>query len=284
MKNEIILLGTKGGPALRQKGASPTASILRLNGRTIMIDCAIASTKAAVDAGVSLLDINDIFITHLHSDHVLELGPLIYTAWTTGLQTPVNIYGPTGIQSYWDGFLASMSYDYSIRIADEGRPPLKELIHIHTYGEGPIDTDPSITVNALRVEHPPITDCFALRFNAAGKTVVFSADTCYFPPLAEFAKHADVLIHEAMLRDGVENLIKRTPGAPRLRQHLFASHTLADQVGQIATDAGVKHLILNHLVPADDPNITDADWQRDIRKTWDGLLTVGHDGLRIDIP
>ena len=92
--NDIILLGTKGGPAIRKGGAMPTASLLRLGGRTILIDCAIGAARSAVEAGVGLLEIDEIFITHLHSDHVLELGPLIYTAWTTGLQRQITVYGP----------------------------------------------------------------------------------------------------------------------------------------------------------------------------------------------
>ena len=281
--NDIILLGTKGGPAIRQGGALPTASLLRLGGRTILIDCAIGAARSVVEAGVGLLEIDDIFITHLHSDHVLELGPLMYTAWTTGLQRQITVYGPPGIAEYWQGFMASMAFDYKIRLADEGRPPLLDLIKIETYTEGAVMQDDTLSVAALRVDHPPVTDCFALRFTGAGATVVFSSDTCYFPPLGAFAKGADVLVHEAMLIDGVEALIKRTPGASRLREHLYASHTRAEDVGRIATAARVGHLVLNHLLPADDPNFSERDWYAAIQPTWDGPLTVGRDGLCIPL-
>jgi ribonuclease BN (tRNA processing enzyme) len=281
--DEIILLGTKGGPAIRQGGALPTASVLRLAGRTMLIDCAIGAARSAVEAGVGLLQIDDIFITHLHSDHVLELGPLIYTAWTTGLQRSITVYGPPGIAEYWEGFLASMAFDYRIRLADEGRPPLTDLVQIKTYGPGEVMRSDTLIVDALRVDHPPVTDCFALRFATAGTVVVFSSDTCYFPPLGDFARGADVLVHEAMLTDGVEALIKRTPGASRLREHLYASHTRAEDVGRIASSAGVGHLVLNHLLPADDPNFSQADWHAAIQPTWAGPLTVGRDGLRIPL-
>lgn len=281
--DDIILLGTKGGPAIRQGGALPTASILRMGGRTLLIDCAIGAARSAVEAGVSLLEIDAIFITHLHSDHVLELGPLIYTAWTTGLQRPITVYGPPGIAEYWQGFMASMAFDYQTRLADEGRPPLMDLVRVVTYTEGAVMGDDTLTVRALRVDHPPVTDCFALRFAGAAATVVFSSDTCYFPPLADFAKGADVLVHEAMLVDGVEALIKRTPGAARLREHLYASHTRAEDVGRIATSAGVGHLVLNHLLPADDPKFGESDWRAALRPTWSGPLTVGRDGLRIPL-
>lgn len=284
MTDAITLLGVKGGPAIRQDGALPTATLLEFAGRTILIDCGIGVSKSAVQAGASLLDIDEIFITHLHSDHVLELGPLLYTAWTTGLSRTVKVYGPAGTAAYWENFLQAMAFDHDIRLADEGRPAIRDLVEVHEYTEGPVADLDGMTVEALRVEHPPIDDCFALRFNASDRRVVFSADTCYFPALADFAKGANVLVHEAMLTEGIETLIKRTPGADRLREHLEASHTPASDVGRIASSAMVGLLVLNHLVPADDPNFGEEDWQTEVAKTWNGQTIVGQDGLRIEIP
>lgn len=281
--NQIVLLGVKGGPAIRQGGAMPTASLLQLDGRTIVIDCGIGVARNVVEAGVSLLDIDTIFITHLHSDHVIELGPLLYTAWTTGLNTPITVYGPDGIGTYWDGFLASMVFDQTIRIEDEGRTPIRDLIDVRTFGEGDVTTLDDLSVTALRVDHPPVTDCFALRFDAETAQVVFSADTCYFPPLADFAKGADVLVHEAMLTAGVDNLVRRTAGADRLREHLLASHTPAEDAARIASKALVGKLVLNHLVPADDPAFTDADWKAEVSRAWNGPTVIGKDGLRIPL-
>ncbi|TGV73282.1 MBL fold metallo-hydrolase, partial [Mesorhizobium sp. M00.F.Ca.ET.158.01.1.1] len=112
-----------------------------------------------------------------------------------------------------------------------------------------------LKVTALRVDHPPVTDCFALRFEHGGKSVVFSADTAFFPPLADFAEGSDILVHEAMLEEGIERLVARTGNGARLREHLLASHSFAEEAGRIASDGGVKRLVLNHLIPADDPQI-----------------------------
>ena len=281
--DHITLLGVKGGPAIRQGGAMPTSSLMRFGGQTVLIDCGIGVARSTVEAGVSLLDIDAIFITHLHSDHVLELGPLLYTAWTTGLSHKVRIYGPDGIEGYWDNFLHAMAFDYAIRLDDEGRPPLRDLVDVTTFGPGKVTGEGDLAVTAFRVEHPPVTDCFALRFEAGDKAIVFSADTCYFPPLAKFAKGADILVHEAMLTAGVDNLVARTPGADRLRDHLMASHTPADDAGRIAQSAMVGKLVLNHLVPADDSNFNEADWTAEVSKTWNGPVVIGHDGLVIPI-
>ncbi|MEM9582882.1 MAG: MBL fold metallo-hydrolase [Pseudomonadota bacterium] len=281
--DQVTLLGVKGGPAIRQSDAMPTSTLLQLKGQTIVIDCGIGVARSIVHCGVSLLDIDAVFITHLHSDHVLELGPLLYTVWTTGLSRTIRVYGPEGIDAYWENFLQAMAFDYAIRLEDEGRPPLRDLVEIVTYGPGPVGELDGVSVSALRVDHPPVTDCFALRFDAGGKSVAFSADTCYFPPLADFAKGADILVHEAMLTAGVDKLVARTPGADRLRAHLMASHTPADDVGRIGSAAMVGQLVLNHLVPADDPDFNESDWTAEISKTWNGRVVIGRDGLTIPI-
>lgn len=277
--DRIVLLGTKGGPAIRAGGAMPTSSLLELDGRRVVVDCGIGVTKALVEAGMDLKTLDLIFITHLHSDHILELGPLIHTAWTTGMQGPVQVYGPPGIEAYWEGFMASLAYDNAIRVADEGRRPLDEIVSVATYDEGPVLQD-GLRAEALRVPHPPLADCFALRFDGS-KVVTFSGDTAYFPPLAEFARGSDVLVHEALLPEGVDLIIQRTGLGDRLRDHLYNAHTKAADVGRIAGAAGVGRLILNHLVPADDPSIGPQDWLAQVALTWNGKAEVGTDGMEI---
>lgn len=280
--DRLVLLGTKGGPAIRPGGPMPTSCLLEMGGRRVVVDCGLGVSKGLVEAGVSLRELDLIVITHLHSDHLLELGPLLHTAWTTGLDRPVTVFGVPGTQDYWDGFLASMRFDIDLRIADEGRVDLHELVRVEEYGEGPVAID-GLNAATLRVPHPPVQDCFAWRFEANGRSVTFSADTAYHPPLAEFAKGSDVLVHEAMLAQGIDRLVEKTGGGDKLRAHLYASHTEAADVGRIAAAAGVGHLVLNHLVPADDPGIGEADWLKAVRETWDGPLTVGRDGLEIGL-
>ncbi|MEO9337326.1 MBL fold metallo-hydrolase [Mesorhizobium sp. SB112] len=283
MSERLVLLGTKGGPAIRPGGPSPTSSLLEIGGRVIVVDCALGVTRGLTDAGVSLKALDLIFITHLHSDHVLELGPLIHTAWTAGLATPVKVFGPAGTADYWRGFLQSMKFDIDIRIIDEGRPDIRNLVTVTEFSEGAVLDENGLRVIALRVDHPPVTECFALRFEFGARSVVFSADTAYFPPLAEFAKGADILVHEAMLEDGVDRLVARTGNGARLKEHLMASHTLAADAGRIADAAKVGRLVLNHLIPADDPEFGEAEWQEAVRKSWNGALTIGRDGLVVEL-
>jgi ribonuclease BN (tRNA processing enzyme) len=223
--------------------------------------------------------LRSIIITHLHSDHVLEMGPLIHTAWTAGLKEKVVVHGPVGTRAVWQGFLASLSYDIAIRIEDEGRPDLAAMVEVLEYTEGHVFTDARVRVSALRVKHPPVTECFALRFDHAAGSVVFSADTAYFPLLAGFARDADILVHEAIYEPGVDRLVARVGNGVRLKQHLLDSHTLAEDVGRIAAEAGIGLLALNHLVPADDPLVTEQHWVEAVRTHYAGPLVVGRDGL-----
>ncbi len=278
--NRLVMIGTKGGPAVRPGGALPTSSLLELSGRRIVVDCGIGVTAGIARAGVSLLDLDLVFVTHLHSDHVLELGPLLHAAWTTGRTRPITVFGPPGIDRYWAAFQESMVFDSRIRVEDEGRTPLSELVDLRIYGPGEV-LGGGLSVSALRVDHPPVADCFALRFDA-GRSITFSADTTHFPPLADFARGSDLLVHEAMLPEAVEALVARTNGGAALRRHLHASHTTAGDAGRIAEAAGVGRLVLHHLIPADDPDYGPADWDAAVRRHWYGPLTIGRDGLEIE--
>ncbi|MFN3970405.1 MAG: MBL fold metallo-hydrolase [Gemmobacter sp.] len=278
--DRLVLLGVKGGPAIRARGAMPTSTLLDLAGQRIVIDCGLGVTKALVEAGADLRTIDHVVITHLHSDHVLELGPLLHTAWTTGLARPVAVWGPPGIGDYLQGFLASMAYDCTIRVHDEGRVPLAQLIDLHVLDEGPVMAVPGLAMRALRVPHPPLEQCFALRFDAR-VSVTFSGDTAYFPPLAEFAAGSALLVHEAMLPEGIEAVIAKTGLGDKLRRHLNASHSTVEEAARIARAAGVGRLVLNHLIPVDDPAFGEGDWLDRAAAEWDGPVTVGRDGMEI---
>jgi ribonuclease BN (tRNA processing enzyme) len=283
-ENYVALLGTKGGPAIRPGSTMPTSSLLVLGGCQIVVDCGLGVTKGLVDQGMELRDLNMIFITHLHSDHYLELGPLIHTAWTAGLKSNVDIWGPEGLEKYWNNFLVSMEADIDLRIKDEGRPNLRELVRIQVIDAGAVTEKPDLTVRAIRTIHPPLVDCFALSFETAEKRVVFSGDTAYMPALVEFAKDADLLIHEAMLESALPALVARVGnGSEKLMEHLLRSHTGAADAARLATEAGVAQLAFHHLIPSDDPAYSEKHWHDAVAPHWDGTFHVGKDGLRINL-
>lgn len=283
-ENYVALLGTKGGPAIRPGSGMPTSNLIVLGGSEIVVDCGLGVTRGLVDQGMQLKDLSLIFITHLHSDHYLELGPLLHTAWTAGLKTKVDVHGPAGLDGYWANFLASMKADIDLRIEDEGRPDLRDLVQIHAMDVGIVFEDDGVTVSAIRTKHPPLEDCFALSFKTEKNHVVFSGDTAPIKAMEDFASGADLLIHEAMLERALPDLLKRVGnGSDKLMEHWLRSHTFAHDAAAIANKAGVKALALSHLIPSDDPAYTQVHWQEAVAGIWDGALFVGHDGLRIDV-
>ena len=233
-------------------------------------------------AGIELNRVRYLFITHHHSDHNLEIGALLYNAWITGLPTRVDAYGPPGLKHMTRDFFNYLKFDIDTRIEDEGRPDPRNLVITHDVDKpGIVLMNDEVKVSACLVRHPPIKHAYAYRFDAKDRSVVISGDTAYAPELADFARGADVLVHEVMYLPGVEALVRRLPNAKRLREHLMAAHTLPEDVGKIAAQANVKTLVLSHFVPGDDASITDEQWADGVRKHFKGRIVVGKDLLEI---
>ncbi|MCK8783603.1 MBL fold metallo-hydrolase [Roseomonas sp. NAR14] len=283
-RTRLVLLGTKGGPRVGIEQANP-ANLLLVGDTPYVIDCGYGVSRQLVRAGVALPSLRHVFITHHHSDHNLEYGNLVYNAWAGGLRTPVDAYGPRGIEQMTRDFWSMNRFDVETRMADEGRPDPRNLLTAHDIeGPGPVMRDERVRVTAFRTPHPPIVDNYAYKFETPDGVVVFSGDTAYNPALAEFAKGADVLVHEAMLLSGVDDLARRNPNAATMRQHLLDSHTTTEDVGRVAARAGVKLLVLSHFVPGDMPGVTDAMWEEGVRRHYAGRLIVGHDLQEIALP
>ena len=278
----IILLGTKGGPRVGEAGRNNPSTLILINDVPYLVDCGYGTSKQLLNAGVALNRLRYIFITHHHSDHNLEFGPLVYNSWITGIPTRVDAYGPRGMTRMAQDFFNYLKFDIDTRIVDEGRPDPRKLLTTHEVDKpGVVLTNDDVKVSVCRVRHPPITEAYAYRFDAKDRSVVISGDTAYAPELADFAKGADVLVHEVMYLPGVEALVRRLPNARRLREHLLVAHTLPEDVGRIAAQAGVKTLVLSHFVPGDDASITDENWAEGVRKHFKGRVVVGKDLMEI---
>src|SRR5262249_58634616 len=107
------------------------------------------------------------------------------------------------------------------------------------------------------VVHPPIKHAYGFRFDTTDRSIVISGDAKYAAELVKLAKGADVLVHEAVYLPSLAKLLARVPDARTLRKHLVDSHTAPEDVGKVAAEAQIKTVVLSHLVPGDDPDITD---------------------------
>ncbi|HEX6717277.1 MAG TPA: MBL fold metallo-hydrolase [Pyrinomonadaceae bacterium] len=280
-QTRVVLLGTKGGPRVGETGRSNPATLILINDVPYLVDCGYGVSKQLITYGVALNQLRYIFITHHHSDHNMEFGPLVYNTWITGLPAQINAYGPPGLNKMAQDFFNYLKFDIDTRIVDEGRTDPRKLLTTHEIKPGVVLVNDDVKVSACLVRHPPIKQSYAYRFDAKDRSVVISGDTAYAPELAEFAKDADVLVHEVMYLPGIEALLKRLPNAKRLREHLMAAHTLPEDVGKIAAQARVKTLVLTHFVPGDDASITDAQWAEGVRAYFKGQVIVGKDLMEI---
>jgi ribonuclease BN (tRNA processing enzyme) len=280
-RTRLILLGTGGGPRPRTAN-SASAQVIVSNGVAYVIDCGDGVARQMAFAGVPLASLRHVFITHQHSDHTADYGNLIWLAWTAGLSSRVDTWGPPPLERMTRLFLEMNQSDIDIRIVNEGRVPLAPLVRVHELREaGAVIADDNVKVSATLVDHPPVVPAFAYRFDASDRSIVISGDTAPSQNLVKLAAGADVLVHSVMYPPAIDRLVARVPNAAALKASILAHQTSAEDAGRIAQDAGVKTLVLSHFVPPDDPAVTDAMWLGAARRHFRGAVIVGKDLLEI---
>lgn len=277
----LILLGVGGGPRPRKASSAP-AQVIVVNDAAYVVDCGNGVARQLVSAGVALPRLRHVFLTHHHSDHNADYGNLLLLAWASGLATRVDTWGPPPLQRITRLFFEMNAYDIGIRMADEGRVAFEPLVHVHEFAEGGVVMrDDAVRVTATLVDHPPVVPAFAFRFDGPDRSIVISGDTTFSDDLIRLAEGADVLVHEALYVPAVDRLVARVGSAVRLREHLIASHTAVEDCGRVAAAAGVGTLVLSHLVPADDPSVTDQMWLDAAAAHFEGHIVVGKDLMEI---
>jgi ribonuclease BN (tRNA processing enzyme) len=281
VNTRLILLGTGGGPRPRKANSAP-AQVIVANDTAYIIDCGNGVARQLAFAGVPLSTIRHIFVTHHHSDHNADYGNLIWLAWSAGLRTRVDGWGPPPLEKMTKLFFEMNAYDIETRVIDEERTPLLPLVHVHELTEGgPLMQDDNLVVTATLVDHPPVIPAFAYRFDASDRSIVISGDTLPSDNLIRLAQGADVLVHEVLYVPAIDRLAARVPNAEALKRSILSHHTPVEDAGRVAQAARVKKLVLSHFVPADDPAVTDQMWIDAARVHFRGEVILGKDLLEI---
>lgn len=280
-RSRLILLGTGGGPRPR-KTSSAAAQVIVVNDAAYVVDCGDGVARQLVLAGIPLPRLRHVFVTHQHSDHTADYGNLLLLAWTSGLRTRVDAWGPPPLERMTELFMQMNEYDIRTRIEDEGRVPLQPLVHAHELVEGGlVFEDENVRVSATLVNHPPVVPAFGYRFDAPDRSIVISGDTAPSDNLVALARGADVLVHDALYPAAIDRLVANVPNAPDLKRSILSHHTSAEDAGRIAQAAGVKTLVLSHLVPPEDPEVTERMWIDAARMHFSGTVILGKDLLEI---
>ena len=210
-----------------------------------------------------------IFLSHLHSDHVMGLADAIFTPWIQGRRAPVDIYGPPGIAYLVSTILDGNAEEIQERVASPGGPSREGWrARAHESAPGQVFKDERITVRAFRVPHSERLDAFGYRIDTPDRSIVISGDTRESDAVADACNGCDVLIHEVYSDSGFKTI-------PAARQPYHAgAHTPATAVGRVATRARARLLILNHVLAF---GSTEEILLREVRSTFSGRVVIGRD-------
>ena len=278
----VLMLGTMAGPVLNP-GRMMTGVAVVVDGTLYLFDCGYGTMQRMAHAGLSPNQIKAMFITHHHSDHTADYPALTHLAWIQGVKGKMSVFGPPPLAALHQAALACNAADADIRIAATGRMPVADSFHVEEItAAGIVFADERVTVTTTLVNHPPFAHAFAYRIDTRDRSIVISGDTTPSEALIALARGADVLVHEAMYVPAIDRMLAaRSYVPPKLRAFLLEGHTTAEECGKIAAQAEVGTLILTHLLPGDDAELTDDIWRAEAAKAFGGKIVVGHDLLLI---
>ena len=275
----LVLLGTMAGPVLHPDRFM-TSQIVFVNGRGYMIDCGLGALARMIEMRIPIGAVNALFVTHHHSDHVADYPAFLNMAWIAGPKAPIVVRGPAPLAAMHAHAAGIFMEDERIRIAATGRKPAAASFDVREIAApGLVFENEDVRVTCARVDHPPFETALAYRIDAAGRSIVISGDTTPVDAMIELARGADVLVHEAMHRPAIRAMLDARPYVPPfLYDFLVGGHTDTHEAGRIAQAAGVKTLVLSHLLPGD-AGLPDELWIAEARKTFDGEIVVGRDKM-----
>jgi ribonuclease BN (tRNA processing enzyme) len=295
---QLVLLGTQGGPTVNlRRGQAANAVVV--DGRPYLVDCGYGTIRSLVAAGIAYGQVGTAFITHLHDDHMSDIAALLSLQWTGSKQQPTEVYGPYGTASMVDAAIAFTKANAEIRITDEGRTIRPEqLFHGHDVvaEAAPVQVfnDDRLTVTASENTHFPDRAKAAMRYRSLAyrlqsetRSVVISGDTAYSKNLVSLARGADFFVCEIIDQPQYDaNLAaaqrEKAQGRDNsVPQHIIETHSNNADVGRMAAEAGVKAVVLTHLLPGSNRNTTaeypDTSYIEGIRKVFSGQVIVGRD-------
>ena len=273
--NKLTLLGT-GCPSPSHLRYGPS-SLVSYEGTNYLIDAGSGVTQRLSEAGIKPGEIDYFFITHLHSDHIVDLYQLFISGWHTGRETKFKVYGPKGLKSHFDKIFEAYKEELDLRKEWEKRPNVEGLAYEITEinNELKIELD-NATIESVKVDHHPVDPAFGYKFILGPKNIIFSGDTRYCEVLEKSSKDADILVHEVFV--GLDYDPKRM--SLDTIENISDYHTTPEEIGILASNASVKKLILNHFVP---PVFDEDVLVERISEHFDGEIVVGKDLMQFDI-
>ncbi len=270
---QVVVLGTGTPEPYPDRDGAAVAIVV--NGSAYLVDCGAGVVKraeAAEQNGIKALNVKNlkiVFITHLHSDHTLGYPDLIFSPWVLHRQAPLQAYGPPGLRSMTSHILKAWQQDIQVRTTGlEEANHTGYRVEVHEISPGVIYQDQNVKVTAFLVKHGSWKQAFGYRFDTPDRSIVLSGDTAPTDAVAKTCNGCDVLLHE------VYNLKGAEMREEHWKQYFATFHTSPQQLGEIATRAHPKLLILYHQVLE---HLPEQDLLEQVRQAYKGKVVSAHD-------
>lgn len=287
---EGIVVVTVGTATPLPGERAQTGTAIFVNGYFFMFDVGAGIVQKSENIGLPLTQLDGIFFTHYHSDHMMDLPNMISRSWVMGRKDELHIYGPDSLSTIVNSANSFLTLENKYRVDHHG-PKVMDITkakgipheyHIDQNSSVIVFQKDGITITAFDVNHDPIEPAVGYKIEYKGKKVILSGDTKQNELLEKMAMDCDLLIHEVMLMSFQKmlNIELAKAGMEREAKIIYDIqdyHTSTEEVAALAQRANVKKLVLNHLAPAPD-NIFIKNMYLNELKGFDGAIHLAHDG------
>jgi ribonuclease Z len=272
---KVTLLGT-GSPQPRMDRFGPSI-LVEAGKEKLLFDCGRGAAQRIEQQKISFAEVDALFLTHLHSDHIVGIPDVWLTGWVRGRKLPLRVWGPAGTKEMMSHLEQAYEFDIHIRRdVDEKLPSQGVVVVAKDIEQGVVYENGGIKVTAFAVDHGLVKPAFGYRIDFAGHSVVVSGDTRYSENLIRLAQGADVVIHEVV--DPSAFRAANPSMSPERVQGIIGHHTTAEQAGTIFAQLKPKLAVYSHIVPGGTTGLIPLT-----RKTYTGPLQVGEDLMSIEI-
>ncbi len=273
LRTQVVMLGV-GNPNADPERSGPAVAIV-VNDTAYLVDCGpgvVRRAAAAERKGIKALEakrLKTVFITHLHSDHTLGYPDMIFSPWVLGRTEPLNAYGPKGLRAMTGHIEKAWKKDVHVRTQGlEQANHTGYKVVVHEISPGVVYRDENVTVTAFAVKHGIWDQAFGYRFDTADRRIVISGDTAPTEAVVQACNGCDVLLHEVYNPNGDE--LKE----PHWQEYFRTFHTSPKELGDIATRAHPKLLVLYHLSLE---RLSEDDLVEQVRKSYSGKFVSAKD-------